>query len=567
MYRYKQAQTTGICSQPFGCVQKLATRHGWKDMISTGRMPDQDDGTLYLFTGGDMGTQWVTPDKPDPTLIKEIHRDHTGYVGYQFVDEETQDWKPFGAVPNRSTQHYFPEMSPYFDDQQAAFTINALQKGGKPFTSAPHWFKGLQYSRRVKQNVQRLNACYVDLDYYKLGIDFGQAVGALLSAAERDLIPNPSIMLRSGKGLWAFWLLQEHRKKDMEGVSNQGVKARKRNTDHWVAIQRRLHDLFADTGSDRAVTTDITRCTRIPGTVGKNKKRVGSIILVPEEGESTDRFIYTLPEMGEFLGVEHPYLKSRKHESVTRDLDKIRSSNQKCWATRWANCHSDFETLWACRETFKQGTRNYAVRLYTLILKGIGQTKQESWFSLQTLVKEGLDPGSHPYEKRDSERALEEAWAKPKKIDGDDYDPNYWQTVPGYHTIAENLDITAAEKSQGLAYWPCARRYEKDLPEIDHTGLTYDKLPTRKLKQERRRGWLQEIYDDLQKKQGTGGWMSLRQWQDHLSDLYGIVPSTKTLSKDFEEMGIDNPDSKKKSKAKKKAMTSPDDGLNQTEMF
>ena len=528
-------------------------------MISTGRMPDQDDGTLYLFTGGDMGTQWVTPDKPDPTLIKEIHRDHTGYVGYQFVDEETQDWKPFGAVPNRSTQHYFPEMSPYFDDQQAAFTINALQKGGKPFTSAPHWFKGLQYSRRVKQNVQRLNACYVDLDYYKLGIDFGQAVGALLSAAERDLIPNPSIMLRSGKGLWAFWLLQEHRKKDMEGVSNQGVKARKRNTDHWVAIQRRLHDLFADTGSDRAVTTDITRCTRIPGTVGKNKKRVGSIILVPEEGESTDRFIYTLPEMGEFLGVEHPYLKSRKHESVTRDLDKIRSSNQKCWATRWANCHSDFETLWACRETFKQGTRNYAVRLYTLILKGIGQTKQESWFSLQTLVKEGLDSGDHPYEMRDAERALEEVWTKADPSGMDDYDPNYWQRVPGYETIAENLDITAAEWDY-LKHWKCARRYRKDLPEIDHDGLTYDQLPNEKLKRERRRKHLRETYE-------KDGWIGLRQFGEHISELFGINVSTRTLKKDFEEMGIDNPNAKKKSKAKRKAMTSPDDGLNQTEMF
>ena len=500
-----------------------------------------------------MGTQWVTPDQPDPTLIKEIHRDHTGYVGYQVYDEETQDWKPFGALPNRATQHYFPEMLPHFDNQQAAFTINALQKGGKPFTSAPHWFKGLQYSRRVKQNVQRINACYVDLDYYKLGIDFGQAVGAVISAAERDQIPNPSIMLRSGKGLWAFWLLKEHSKRDMDGNPNQGVRARKSNKDYFVAIQRRLHDLFADTGSDRSVTTDITRCTRIPGSLGKNKKRVGSIILVPEGGKSTDRFIYTMPEMGEFLGVEHPYLNSRKQKSVTRDLEKIQSSYQKGWKTRWANMHADFETLWSHRGKFDQGTRNFAVRLYALILKGIGQTRQESWFALETLVTEGLCPGDHPYEMRDAERALEEAWKKPERTGDDDYDPNYFQRVPGYETIAENLDITAAEWEY-LEHWECARRYKNDLPEVDPSELPYEKLPTEKLKRERRRKHLQEAYDDA-------GWIGLRQFGEHISELFGIKASTRTLKKDFEEMGIENPNAKKKPKI------TQDDGLNQTEMF
>ena len=529
-------------------------------MISTGRMPDQANlglETLLMFIGGDMETQWVTPDKPDPTLVKEIHRDHTGFVAYQIFDEESGDWKPFGAVPNRATQHYFPQMSPHFEDQQAAFTINALQKAGKPFTSADHWFKGLQYPLRRKENVQRLNACYVDLDYYKLGIDFGQAVGAVLSAGERDLIPNPSIMLRSGQGLWAFWLLKEHRKQDMDGNPNQGVRARKRNTDHWVAIQRRLHDMFADVGSDPSVTTDVSRATRIPGTLGKNKKKVGSIILVPEGGKETDRFIYTLPEMGELLGVDHPHLTTRKHESVTRDLDKIKSSYQKGWKTRWANCHSEFETLWASRKRFKQGTRNYAVRLYALILKGIGQTKQESWFALQTLVKEGLEPGDHPYGIRDAERALEEAWSKPNKK-GNVYDPDYWKGVPGYHTIAENLDITAVEKSQGgLKHWPCARRHKKDMPDVDPDELSYDDLPTEKLKRERRRKHLLEAYE----KSKTDGWPGLRGFAEYLLELYEIKVEPKTLSKDFEEMGIENP------KGRKKAKTNPDDGLSQTEMF
>jgi len=45
------------------------------------------------------------------------------------------------------------------------------------------------------------------MDCHKLGIDTGTAIGSIIRAQDDGIIPPASVLIRSGRGVWAIWLL------------------------------------------------------------------------------------------------------------------------------------------------------------------------------------------------------------------------------------------------------------------------------------------------------------------------------------------------------------------------
>ena len=59
-----------------------------------------------------------------------------------------------------------------------------------------------------------LNACYVDIDFHKLGLDIGTVIGRVVNLQESGQLPHASMIVRSGHGIWLLWLVHDIEDKD-----------------------------------------------------------------------------------------------------------------------------------------------------------------------------------------------------------------------------------------------------------------------------------------------------------------------------------------------------------------
>ena len=118
-------------------------------------------------------------------------------------------------------------------------------------------------SRRNTRDLVALNALYADLDWYKTeswrASSDAEVETAVLEQLQRAGVPEPSLLLRSGRGLVAIWLINE-----------MPVQALGR----WKAAMRSLTELLAIFGADPA-SKDPCRVFRLPESRNeKSGKRV-----------------------------------------------------------------------------------------------------------------------------------------------------------------------------------------------------------------------------------------------------------------------------------------------------
>jgi hypothetical protein len=111
-----------------------------------------------------------------------------------------------------------------------------------------------------------LNALYLDLDYYKLpnwSADDWQFAPLLFTVElESRGLPQPSLLLHSGRGLAAIWLI--------EPLPRQALP-------RWQAAMRDLINLFRPMGADPACS-DAARVFRLPGTLNRKSRREVQVI-------------------------------------------------------------------------------------------------------------------------------------------------------------------------------------------------------------------------------------------------------------------------------------------------
>jgi hypothetical protein len=301
------------------------------------------------------------PDLLEPTApyvrpILEIHRGPDGYV--TFHRKRGEQLENLGSVCVAELQAMFPEFAAELE-RDSYFSINSFYR--------PGWFgnclPGLKPAYRKAEGARYLNACFVDIDFHDQAgpFDFGYRFGQLITLQEQKIIPPASLVMRSGRGIWLFWLLCNTRNELIP------PRAWPEQVLAFVAVQR---ELVSRTGADCAAT-DVARITRVPGSVNTktfpgDPDRVMYWRQFRVDGRG---YTYTLEALSEFLGLQWPEIRPA-HRDRTRAQESERGL--RGWNALWQQRFHDFESLRNMRGGFHDGCRNHAAYAYAVILRKCG---------------------------------------------------------------------------------------------------------------------------------------------------------------------------------------------------
>jgi hypothetical protein len=107
--------------------------------------------------------------------------------------------------------------------------------------------------KRNNSNARQINAFYVDLDHYKEFLSQEDVLAAINFLVKTERLPEPTMIIDSGRGLYAIWLI--------ESVPAKFVSVQKL----YSHIEKYLIDVLKDFGSDPQAS-DIARVLKAPST-------------------------------------------------------------------------------------------------------------------------------------------------------------------------------------------------------------------------------------------------------------------------------------------------------------
>jgi hypothetical protein len=390
-----------------------------------------------LYEGDDKlsDVTFTEPTRPDVSPLDIIHRGHNRHVPvYTVTDGE---FGPAFALPAWSLKETAEHMTATLEvDSYAAingFWTDSSYRNDSKFKAG---CATLPRPKRKKEHLHYINAVFLDIDCHNIGLTPGQAIGHLIDAQDMRLVPKISIITKSGRGVWAYWLLKDGRPEH----SHHGVRANRVSMPWTEAIQRELQRRFAPIGAD-AQAIDLCRVTRIPGSINsKSDSRVEYWVRSDSNGSVA---AYTLEQFGEFIGVAKPEFRQPTGKLLANGLDPKRTGRM-----RWDRDVERMILLLEHRGIIREGQRGAAVFLFSTFLKRCGfrgaefrKEVERIWPHLE--LASGEKPGLHgvryrEYSRREFERQL-----------STNSDAN-----PSHRQIASMLAITVEESR--LTGWPSA---------------------------------------------------------------------------------------------------------------
>ncbi|KRU25941.1 hypothetical protein VT91_12050 [Clostridium sporogenes] len=153
--------------------------------------------------------------------------------------------------------------------------------------------------RRI-ENIRKLNALYVDIDYYSLkeykNFSFEMVKYNLEMDYFKQEVPEPSFIVNTGRGMAIYWLI--------EPVPYKALAL-------WNAIQKNFLEKLKEIGGD-SKCVDSTRVMRLCGTINSKSKTTASMYIYND-------YIYSLRELQEeYLPKLTPYIKNPYHKAKGR---------------------------------------------------------------------------------------------------------------------------------------------------------------------------------------------------------------------------------------------------------
>jgi len=291
-------------------------------------------------------------------------------------------------------------------------------------------------NRRVV-NLARVGLLFVDLDCYKLNLTPSAALWHLLQECDERGIPHPSLVIHSGRGVYAKWLL--------DGTIPRQALPR------WNRLQAELVSAFERIGADPAAR-DASRVLRIVGTVNTRSGEVVRVIHVTR-GRDGEPLRYGFEQLCEYLMPrdrrEIEAARKARQEARLRLVHENRNiAGLRPFSGRQLAWHrlEDLRTLAALRGGVQEGWRMLWMfwSLNFLLLSGATNSAQ-MFYEARALAREigffdgwGEDELSTLYRKA-------QAFERGERIehDGREYPPLY---TPRNDTLINLFQITDDEQ-------------------------------------------------------------------------------------------------------------------------
>ncbi len=368
-----------------------------------------------------------------------------------------------------------PELLPWLSED-AYFSVNAS------YRAAPYKNKvtGLPSAWRKEVYLRYLNACYVDLDFYKEENPLGwpEAVKVILQAQEEESIPPASIIGRSGRGMYLLWLLTSERKGAHQRAFPQEIEQYKQINQ---AFCERVNSFDPRLNADRIF--DAARILRVPGSVNtKSGNTVQYLIEVNNRGQVP---VYTLSDLTSFLEISpYPSLVLSQDNSLYSRPIVNRSSTPRRRNGRIATANYRLHDLMAINQNcggFKHGKRRRSITYFCRFAKAAGWTRRDILEGAIGLA-DGCKP---PYPSEDNDPPVEDivnsVWLEVTKKFRNEKLARFFEIPP---ELAEELrlhSIIPAESKQKRDAQPSEqeikRRVRRDaIAEV--LGTSRDNVPT-----------------------------------------------------------------------------------------
>lgn len=360
---------------------------------------------------------------PSLSVIRLIHRGPDGYA--PFAAKQAGEWRELGALSlsalNGGQQALFPELFAALE-RDGYFGLNSSFRRGrgrvvgtrqewKPvppnhptFGNAAFDFPGAQhlverpvlarehpetrlpYAEHSLASLRWLNVAHCDVDCYKAGFSVGDAFGHIVNAQDAGTLPPASLFARSGRGLWAFWLLRDvlnpaDGEVELHGArhtSETPQRASARALALYARVQRAITDRLAHLGADMGAL-DGARFAPVPGTVKTTTEtRVQYMVQFDADGHVVS---YTLTTLAQALDLElrereHPVVEAALTTAATGKHPGLSAAGKRGWTALHRYYLRDFEVLLRLRGGgFASGHRHRGLFLYAVVLKRNGMTR------------------------------------------------------------------------------------------------------------------------------------------------------------------------------------------------
>lgn len=351
----------------------------------------------------------------DVDAILTLHRDPDGYIGFGHkinpatapIDKtgKPKEWENLFAIRAGDMRRMLPAIRNWLAED-SYLTVNAYYRAARwqnPTT-------GLPDALRKERDLSRLTACYSDIDCGRpeseepgAALEWRQAQFEASVLADRGIIPRPSIMARSGRGVYLLWLLRDEQDPTMPPRAWPNKVQLYKELNRALNARLRNNRLPAD-----RLAIDAARVLRVPGSIHrKTGRRVEYIIELDRSGRG---FVYTLPELATLLELhattsELPEstraqaLPPAYRKTKNPGIAPLRIAGLKKLSALRAD---DLLTIEQWRRGFKKrgekyddGTtspgRRFILMLYARFLRGAGETEEAALVALRKMAA-GMRP-------------------------------------------------------------------------------------------------------------------------------------------------------------------------------
>lgn len=236
--------------------------------------------------------------------ILALHRHDDGYIAFAVARDQGDDFRPLVAIRRDELARYFPEFRDQFLKDSyvsinAGWRLRGQGRGGTAHGYPSHRTDRLRY----------LCAAYADLDFYRLGIDFGQAFGQIVTMQESGDLPKASIIVKSGRGMWLLYLLHDHRD------PSRPPGAFPEKLEQYFSLQRAIFERLAPLGADPCAS-DAARHIRIPGSLHTGNEETVQWWI---QGVGAAAYSYSLTQLCQLFGVTPAKPHSTRQMAVGGD--------------------------------------------------------------------------------------------------------------------------------------------------------------------------------------------------------------------------------------------------------